>query len=280
MITPSLHCLCLAALLRTACLVSSFSGFLHRSRPRVRRLANHWPFQDQQVLNGSVFQPRFRHSTLWDRISRTNDLEDIVAIEKQVIATAQAKLDANLILEALDANEASRNAGPLQGFDSTYKPMTLDPWKIALAASLLCSGAAFMMSTYNLLLTFIVGLAVFAIALADPVDDNSIAGALARMVGRITIQSVEASQPKVKAVARAVVTGQDELVQLRQRVKELESENAHLMRWKEQRTRAEECLGDFSLSALKEQARAHKLPVGGTKMQLLMRLVDAGVIEL
>jgi hypothetical protein len=246
---------------------------LHRSRSRVQRKANHWPrSQGQAKSHDSVY--------LCLRNSRTNDVDEIVAIEKQVIANAQAKLDTNLILEALDVKNTARNGGPLQDFDASYKPMIFHPWKIALAASLLCSGVVFMMSTYNLVLSSIVGLVVFAVALADPVDDNSLAGAVTRMVGRITIQSVEASQPKVKAVARAVVTGQDEIVQLQQMIKELESENTSLRRWKEQRTKAEMCLGDFSLSALKEQARAHKLPVGGTKMQLLMRLVDSGAIEL
>lgn len=272
MVAPLVPCLFLSVLFGEAYRVSSFSACLHRSRPRVQHRANTKPTLGQAT--DSFFHQK---STLWDRISSANDTDDIVAIEKQVIATAQAKLDANLILEALDA-KAIRNDDLLQ--DMTSKPVLLDPWKIALAASLLCSGAVLVLSTYNLLLTFIVGLVVFAVALADPVDDNSLAGALARMVGRVTIRSVAASQPKMKAVARAVVTGQDELVHLQQRIKELEAENTYLTRWKEQRTAAEECLSDFSLSALKEQARAHKLPVGGTKMQLLMRLVDAGVIEL
>jgi hypothetical protein len=196
-------------------------------------------------------------------------------MERQVLASAQAKLDTNRILEALEVtNRDDRKS------DTVPSSGTVHPWKVAVAASLLCSAAVLVLSKYNLFLTLVVAAGVFLVAAGDPVDDDSLVGAVARVVGRATLQSVEASQPKVRAVARAVVTGQDEVNDLQQRLLNLETENAELRKWKIQRIKAEDCLADYSLPILKDQAREHNLQVSGTKLQLLMRLVDAGVVEL
>lgn len=212
----------------------------------------------------------------WNEDQRQDGINDVVAaMERQVFASAQAKLDENRILEAL---EAARNSD--RGKDSVPSPGMVHPWKIAVAASLLCSVATLVLSGYNLLLTLGVAAGVFLAAVGDPVDDDSLAGALARVVGRATLRSVEVSRPKVKAMARAVVTGQDEFDELRQRLLDLETENADLRKWKAQRIKAEGMLAEYSLPTLKDQARNHNLQVGGTKLQLLMRLVDAGVIDL
>jgi hypothetical protein len=211
-------------------------------------------------------------------------------MEREVLAAAQAKLDADRILEALEVKttDKSKKEHPLAENGSLFKLPNrwreetglMRPWKIALAASLLGSTATLVFSGNNLMLSAAVGAAIFLVALADPIDDQSLAGAAARVVGRAALRSVEASQPKVKAVARAVVTGQDELVALKQRVLDLEAENAELRKWKAMRIKAEDRLAEYSLPTLKNLARGQNLPVGGTKLQLLMRLVDARVIEL
>ena len=42
--------------------------------------------------------------------------------------------------------------------------------------------------------------------------------------------------------------------------------------------RVDENVSSFNLSELKDQARENKLQVGGTKVQLLMRLVEADAV--
>jgi hypothetical protein len=84
----------------------------------------------------------------------------------------------------------------------------------------------------------------------------------------------------VKALARAVITGDEELVVLKDRLFELEKENEALRSWKQQRIKMEEALPRLALADLKEMARECDIGVGGTKMQLLIRLIEAGIIKL
>ena len=95
---------------------------------------------------------------------------------------------------------------------------------------------------------------------------------------RATLASYQTSQPKLTAVARAAVTGQDEVQTLRAKVKSLETENQQLRQWKVQRLWVEDHLQDYSMEDLKQRARDNQLAVGGTKLQLLQRLVDTGVV--
>jgi hypothetical protein len=105
-------------------------------------------------------------------------------------------------------------------------------------------------------------------------------GPLARVVGRATLESAKAAQPKVRALARAAVHGEEEWLAMQDKIERLEQENADLLLWKQQRISADEKLSDFTLDELKEQARVNGLTVGGTKSQLMMRLVEANVIKL
>jgi len=105
-------------------------------------------------------------------------------------------------------------------------------------------------------------------------------------VGRYTIASVEAATPKAKAMARVALTGQEELVELREKTEDLEmrlaalqEENSQLHLWKQRRIWIDEVLPNYNLQSLKEEARKNNLLVGGTKTQLLMRLVEAEVIQ-
>jgi hypothetical protein len=91
---------------------------------------------------------------------------------------------------------------------------------------------------------------------------------------------VQASQPKIKALARAVVTGEEEIVGLRQRVQELEDETTSLRLWKERRIKVDAALPRFTVNELKEIARENDLAVGGTKSELLFRLVEADAVNL
>lgn len=58
----------------------------------------------------------------------------------------------------------------------------------------------------------------------------------------------------------------------------LEQENSDLMKWRHRRMWVDEVLSDYTLQELKDQARQNNLKVGGTKAELLMRLVEAEVI--
>jgi hypothetical protein len=115
------------------------------------------------------------------------------------------------------------------------------------------------------------------VANGDPLDEDNATGAVARQVGRMTIQSVESSKPKLKAIARAALTDQEEIVLLKQRIKRLEFAKADLELWKERRTAVDENASRYSLDELKDVARRNKLALGGTKSQLLMRILENGV---
>eukprot|EP00977_Amphora_coffeiformis_P019768 scaffold7435_cov129-Amphora_coffeaeformis.AAC.2 len=83
----------------------------------------------------------------------------------------------------------------------------------------------------------------------------------------------------MQALARAVVTGQDEVRELKRELEALQMQTKELSEWKVRRLFVEENLNKFTVEDLKQRARDNQLPVGGTKMQLLQRLVDANVID-
>jgi hypothetical protein len=98
-------------------------------------------------------------------------------------------------------------------------------------------------------------------------------------VGRATVHTLKAAQPKVKAVARVAIRGDDQIALLMERIEALEAENANLRLWQKRRTAVDNSLSKYTLAQLKGKARENKLPVGGDKSTLLMRLVEAEVID-
>ena len=98
-------------------------------------------------------------------------------------------------------------------------------------------------------------------------------------MGRATLHSLQALQPKVKLVARAAFRGDNEVALLTQRIEELEAENASLRLWQQRRNAVDDSLSKYTLAELKSTAKKNKLPVGGSKTTLLMRLVEADVID-
>ncbi|KAI2491729.1 hypothetical protein MHU86_22838 [Fragilaria crotonensis] len=192
--------------------------------------------------------------------------DEMLALEREVIESTKAKLDLKRINDAF--LEEDDMIGPN------------DAWKVALAAALVASVASNTLLFHSLVLSSTVGMVVFFVANGDPLEEDSVAGSLARVVGRFTLKSVQSSQPKVRAVARAVVRGDEDMAQLQRRVEELEAENYELMLWKLRRQAVDEKLADFNVDELKAKARSNKIPIGGTKSQLLMRLVEAGIVNL
>lgn len=159
-------------------------------------------------------------------------------------------------------------------------------WKIALAAGLAAALVSFIL-LHRPLLSFACFLTTAIAAARDPIDEKSIlvngeddvAGPLARLIGRATLQSIEGTTPKVRAITRAAVTGDAEIDSLRGRVRELERENKSLALWVERRRYVDEHVGRFKLDQLKASARKEGLTVGGTKVQVMMRLAEAGCLE-
>lgn len=213
-------------------------------------------------------------------------------MEKEVRASAQATLDLKRVTEALtDANsgvcyEPSSSMTVLNNSsDPNFSPDVSPPsqWKIAFSAGLAASLVSFLL-LHQPLLSFALFLATTIVAARDPIDEGStlidgednVAGPLARLIGRATLQSIEESTPKVRAMTKAAVTGSAEIDFLRGRIQELEVENASLALWVERRRYVDENVGGVTLDQLKDSARKEGLAVGGTKAQLMMRLAEAG----
>ena len=93
------------------------------------------------------------------------------------------------------------------------------------------------------------------------------------------MHSLRALQPKIKAVARVAIRGDDQVALLMERIEQLEAENAQLRLWQKNRNAVDNSVSKYTLQQLKSKARANKLPVGGSKATLLMRLVEADAID-
>jgi hypothetical protein len=211
-----------------------------------------------------------------DDRTRSTDTSSSSLLEQHVLASAQAQMDISRVLQSIYEDEAERKNHDLL-FESERKGPPVSPRHVATAAAIVVGSTVFL-SSHSVFITILTSVGVWGAALLDA---DSLSGALARIVGRSTLRSVQQSQPKLQAVARAVLT--DDLEQWRVlecRVQELEAENRALRAWKARRLQVEAVLPRYSLAELKETAKFHGLPVGGSKMDLLWRLVEAKKIVL
>lgn len=204
---------------------------------------------------------------------------DFDELEKEVYASTQAKMDVQRLKDTLVEKESSL----LTKDDPQMTAIMAAQWKISLAAASFVSTFFEVSTKSNLSITAVVFLTVFFIANQDPLEEEGFAGALARLLGRLTIESVETTKPKLKAMARAVISTNDDdrekiTTLLQQRIEVLENENTELKQWKEQRTAADTLLSQYGVEELKAMARQNHLPVGGTKIQLLMRLLENQIL--
>lgn len=228
------------------------------------------------ALDAWSFQKPFRifhANTLSLRLHARIDRDrDFYEIEKKVRASAQADLDMKRIANALDENSVPRD-------DLFPERVPSSGPSVALAAA--ASSATLALVTFHsITVSGFVFVVVFLAASGDPNDEESILGPIMRVLGRATIKSVEASQPKMKALARAVVTGEEEIAALKRQMAELQKENDQLRQWQERRNKLDENISAFSHEELKQYARMNGIQVGGTKPQLFLRLIDAGVIKI
>jgi hypothetical protein len=206
----------------------------------------------------------------------TTDINDL---EKEVYASVQYKLDLRKVENTLrdDMDDQSSLSSRLYD-DPTRSVIMTSQWKISLAAACVVSAFFAVLAKANLPVAAAVFVSVFLVANQDPLDEDNSTGAIARLLGRLTIQSVESSKPKLKAIARAAITDQEEIVLLKKRITQLEKENADLKLWRERRLLADDNLSKYNLEELKEMARQNQLSVGGTKSQLLMRLLENEIL--
>ena len=244
-------------------LVWSSSSLLHSYSPR-------------RIVPRVLWVQGDRNPGPWGTSRRSNDNNDRVFddLERQVRASAQSNRDFQKVIRSLDdvaAPAPVRNDLMYETEDLNKPPPS--QIQVAAAASIITACLAFI-SMHSVVVTLVLSSFVFVAATMD--DDLS--GAVARILGRTTLKSVEATQPKIKAVARAVVTGEQEVAQLKDRIIQLEDEVRELRLWKSKRVKFENGMARYSLNDLRYMAKQRGLPDSGTKGDLLTRLVQANVI--
>ena len=254
---------------------STVLGFVVVLKRGCDRLPRTLPIHARRPTKRSHCRPCLLANMASDKDTSTTDAE-MEILERQVLESARATVDVNRVLKALETD-----VGPSQRIDGMYENERTVPatshLQIAIAASLVTGVGSFLV-LHSLYVSLIVAGFCFLAAFLD--QDDTLAGALARILGRTTLQSVQASQPRVKALARAVVTGEEEIGLLQRRIQALMAENEKLRQWKEQRIQLDEALSKFKVEELRSIAREKGLVAKGTKADLLVRLVESGAIDL
>jgi len=222
--------------------------------------------------------------------SSTKRKYNMSGVEKEVLATTQAKLDVKRVKSALmgqgtsitiDNTVENDDAAVSESVDAKGPPPS--QLAIALAASSFLGLLSFLLIQIPLL-SLTVFLATLYVASRDPVNDEvlvegDISGPVTRIVGRATLESIKKTKPTVQRVVRAVAS-QDEYDKLFMKYQELEKENYDLKQWVEQREAINDQAKNFTMDSLKDIARENNVKVSGTKVQLMTRLVDDGCLNL
>ena len=217
--------------------------------------------------------------------STTTTATEIEQIEKEVIASSRAQLDRVALERSLSTTTPATCSDDLniQNTDPQTKAVMASPWKVARAAATSASIFVLIISGGDKILTALTFIVVFLWANSDPLDeeDESVAGPIARLLGRQSIAAIETTKPKLKAVAKAAITDVSEqnsiISNLQRRVEQLEAENDELKAWKQRRVWVDSSQSNYTLDELKEIARRNNLRVGGAKAELMMRLLENGV---
>ena len=189
---------------------------------------------------------------------------------------------------------------------STSMKRPISIFQISVAAAVVCGSITWIvLPNHNIVLALVVGIGVFLAAfleddststwnnhnaIQDPNhlhDSGTMTGALARILGRTTLRSVQASEPKFKAIARVVLTGQEDIQYLQQTIQVLQQENdvlrlenQQLQQWKQTHELIyRDIFPKYTLVQLKDLAKVHQLPISGTKVELIERLLAAKVLS-
>lgn len=215
---------------------------------------------------------------------------EVLAIEREIQESTKARLDLQRVSELLEDDV------------EVEEMAATSDWQVSLAAGSVAA-AVTLGTTDNWTLATFALVSVYVLANGDPLEEQTPAGeytslalflvcsfvayrsflgntgAAARVVGRATMHSLRALQPKMKAVARVAIRGDDQVALLTERIEQLEAENAQLRLWQKRRNAVDNSVSKYTLQQLKSKAREKKLPVGGSKATLLMRLVEAEAID-
>lgn len=214
----------------------------------------------------------------------------IMDMEKEVVASAQLQMDKRKVVDALETKKSPKTKTPEKA------AMMAAPLQISAAAAI----SAFIgceCVTHSNFLSLIVLAVVFISAFKDPVDDEGLVGAISRILGRATIHTVESSKPRLKRIARAAIVDDDDESffktdigrqrirtnqdpRLARYIQQLEDENASLSLWKERRQMVDQYLPYYSMDDLHSKARQSGIDISCTKSQLVMRLLEADIIQL
>jgi len=260
----------------------------------------------------------FPHKLWFKNHDEEGNIDDM---EKEVRASAQAKLDIKTVKNAIFYNGATSASSSSSGSDSgsdndnlpkaaalviiedegkiitapdtsisnsalaklesssTASTTTSPPsqWQVAFAAGSINAFIALFLFQMPVL-SFGVFLLTSYVASRDPSEDEDllegdISGPVSRIVGRATLESIEKSKPTIGRVARAVVEG-DVVEELQVRNVMLRDENNSLKGEVARRTAIETQSKYYTVANLKDIARKDGLKVGGTKAQLMMRLLE------
>ncbi|CAJ1936077.1 unnamed protein product [Cylindrotheca closterium] len=211
---------------------------------------------------------------------------NIVDMEKEVMASARLKMDKKRVVSALDKDKASKE-------DPQKTALLASTWQISAAAGISAFIGCECVTHSNFLSVLVLTAAVFS-AWRDPVDDEGLLGAISRLLGRATIQTVESSKPRLQRIARAAImddgdedyfkttAGRQTLAdpRLAQYIEDLEKDNTSLSLWKERRELVDQYLSYYSLDDLQSKARERGIDTNCRKAQLMMKLVEADIIQL
>lgn len=193
---------------------------------------------------------------------------DLVKIEQDMYKKVNERLDIKRVEDAL-----------LENGGGSYAQYERD-MSVPVSAGIFGAASSFLV-IHNMYFSAVSFVVFWILASGDPNKEDGLGGAIARILGRYTARSIEQSKPKVQSVLRATIKGDEELIYLRTRVEELESENQKLKTWVEKRMAVDDSLKNYSLTDLRKIAR--KAGMQGistmTKPSLMMKLIDDGVID-
>jgi len=242
-------------------------------------------------LSDSKGEGNISMSTKDKEKDKEKEKDNMSEIEKEVLATTQAKLDLKRVKSALmgqgtrditvdDIIQSDDNA-----LSKSIEAKGPPPSQLAIAlAAASFLGLLSFLTIHMPILSLVVFLATIYVASRDPVNDEAlvegdISGPVTRIVGRATLESIKKTKPTMQRMVRAVAS-QDEYDKLFMKFQELENENQDLKQWVQQREAINDQAKNFTMDSLKDIARDNSLKVSGTKVQLMTRLVDNGCLNL
>jgi len=205
----------------------------------------------------------------------TQTWKDISSLEKEVFASAQANVDLKRVTDLLlEENEKSVK-------HTEEELLYPSSWTISLAAGTISAFSSFII-WHNSIASLVFFITAYLLASGDPLEEDGVTGSISRIVGRSTLSFLYSIKPRFFSVLRAVLDGDGELFELRDRIKEVEEENKVLKLILRRKVAVENALPNYTLDKLKDICKENG--VSGytvmTKEKLLYNLVEKGIIDL